>query len=367
MAAVGIDGQILRAESFRGIRKPISDLQQDIPPILKCGTCDQGQTGERLPSQSERGILREYGRTRVARLGCNDSAVSVVLAGFPCASCAARSLYSSGRPALTFFPTESLRLSEEFFAGNSNASGCFPPPRPASRLISVKHKGKAKAAFRRMTFRALGIYWVLGLLLLIVSHFLLPGILVPGVIALTGLLIGFTLFAGYFFRDPDAQVPAGDGLIVAPGHGTVDVIDETEELLVMGGRCRRVSIFLSVFNVHVQQAPVAGTVIRVVHTPGQFLNAMKLESAALNENVIIGFQTSEPACGPVAIKLITGLIARRIIPWVEEGDAVAKGERISLIQFGSRVDIYLPLQAKVAVALGDRVVGGETVVARLQG
>ncbi len=218
-----------------------------------------------------------------------------------------------------------------------------------------------------MMLRALGIYWVLGLLLIMVSRFLIPGILVTGVFALTGLLLGFALFAGYFFRDPDAQVPVGNGLIVAPGHGTVDVIDETDEPSVMGGRCRRVSIFLSVFNVHVQQAPVSGTVIRVRHTPGQFLNAMKLESAALNENVLIGFQTSEPGCGPVAIKLITGLIARRIIPWVQEGDTVAKGERISLIQFGSRVDIYLPLQAKVAVALGDRVVGGETVVARLEG
>ena len=233
--------------------------------------------------------------------------------------------------------------------------------------MSVKHKGKAKAAFHRIMLWALGIYWILGLLLILVSRFFIPGILVAGVITLTGLLIGFALFAGYFFRDPEAQVPVGSGLIVAPGHGTVDVIDETEESSVLGGRCRRVSIFLSVFNVHVQQAPVAGTVIRVRHTPGQFLNAMKLESAALNENVLIGFQTSEPACGPVAIKLITGLIARRIIPWVQEGDVVAKGERVSLIQFGSRVDIYLPLQAKVAVALGDRVVGGETVVARLEG
>jgi phosphatidylserine decarboxylase len=231
----------------------------------------------------------------------------------------------------------------------------------------VKHKGKAKAAFRRMMLRALAIYWVLGLLLIGVSHFLFPAILMTGVVSLTALLVAFALFAGYFFRDPDAQVPAGHGLIVSPGHGTVDVIDETDEPTVMGGRCRRVSIFLSVFNVHVQQAPVAGTVTLVRHTPGQFLNALKLESAALNENVLIGFQTSEPACGPLAIKLITGLIARRIIPWVQAGDIVAKGERVSLIQFGSRVDIYLPLQAKIAVALGDRVVGGETIVARLEG
>ena len=94
---------------------------------------------------------------------------------------------------------------------------------------------------------------------------------------------------------------------------------------------------------------------------------MKLESAALNENVVIGFQASEPDGGPVAIKLITGLIARRIVPWVQTGDVVAKGERVSLIQFGSRVDLYLPLKARIAVSLGDRVVGGETVMARLDG
>ena len=122
----------------------------------------------------------------------------------------------------------------------------------------MKHKGKAKAAFRRMMIRALGIYWVLGFLLIAINRFLVPGLLIPGVISLTGLLLGFALFAGYFFRDPDAQVPVGNGLIVSPGHGTVDVIDETDEPSVMGGRCRRVSIFLSVFNVHVQQAPVAG-------------------------------------------------------------------------------------------------------------
>jgi phosphatidylserine decarboxylase len=177
--------------------------------------------------------------------------------------------------------------------------------------MSVKHKGKAKAAFHRIMLWALGIYWILGLLLIMVSRFFILGILAAGVITLTGLLIGFALFAGYFFRDPEAQVPVGSGLIVAPGHGTVDVIDETEESSVLGGRCRRVSIFLSVFNVHVQQAPVAGTVIRVRHTPGQFLNAMKLESAALNENVLIGFQTSEPACGPVAM---LPACAERVLP-----------------------------------------------------
>jgi phosphatidylserine decarboxylase len=222
-----------------------------------------------------------------------------------------------------------------------------------------------------MMLRALGVYWVLGLILVAVhlvgDRFLPSGLLIAGVLGITGLLAAFALFAGYFFRDPDAQVPPGPGLVVSPAHGTVDVIDEVDEPLILGGRCRRVSIFLSVFNVHVQQAPVAGPVTLVRHTPGQFLNALKLESAALNENVVIGFQASEPDCGPVAIKLITGLIARRIVPWVQTGDVVAKGERVSLIQFGSRVDLYLPLKARIAVSLGDRVVGGETVMARLDG
>lgn len=246
------------------------------------------------------------------------------------------------------------------------------PSTPAALYAaSVKHKGKAQAAFRRMMLRALGIYWVLGLILVVVhlaaGRFLHPRGLVGGVLAITGLLVAFALFAGYFFRDPEAQVPAGDGLVVSPAHGTVDVIDEVEEPAVLGGRCRRISIFLSVFNVHVQQAPVAGVVTLVRHTPGQFLNALKLESAALNENVVIGFRSSDPDCGPVAIKLITGLIARRIVPWVQTGDPVAKGERVSLIQFGSRVDLYVPLRARVTVALGDRVVGGETIMARLDG
>jgi len=231
----------------------------------------------------------------------------------------------------------------------------------------VKHEGKARAAFHRILLRAGAVAVGLGAVLLAASLLLGGGVPIVAGLILTGVLIAFALFAGHFFRDPDARVPFGPGLVVAPAHGTVDVIDEVEERTVMGGRCRRVSIFLSVFNVHVQQAPVAGTVSLVRHTPGQFLNALKLESAALNENVMVGFRSTEPDCGPVAIKLIAGLIARRIIPWVREGDTVAKGERVSLIRFGSRVDLYLPLAARVSVVLGDRVVGGETVMARLEG
>lgn len=181
--------------------------------------------------------------------------------------------------------------------------------------------------------------------------------------AFLGLLA--TVFTLYFFRDPNPRVPSEPGLVVAPGHGKVDVVDQLEESSVMGGRCHRISIFLSVFDVHVQQAPVAGTVTGVRHQPGKFLNALNTESAAHNENVLIGFRSTDGAGTPVGVRLIAGLIARRIVPWLQAGETVQRGERISLIQFGSRVDLYVPLSATVVVRPGQRVVGGETVMARL--
>ena len=176
----------------------------------------------------------------------------------------------------------------------------------------------------------------------------------------------FGIFTLYFFRDPEARVPAGPNLVLSPGHGKVDAIDEMDEPIFMGGRCKRISMFLSVLNVHVQNTPVAGQVKYVKHTSGKFLNAMAAESAAENENVLIGFDSAERPGQKIGARLIAGLIARRIIPWVQEGETVARGERMSLIQFGSRVDVYLPLSAKIQVKLGDKTVGGETVIATLE-
>jgi len=222
----------------------------------------------------------------------------------------------------------------------------------------MKHAGRASKAANRMLGMAAGAVVVLALALWLLG---VPPVGTLGV--LLGPLLLFAGFNAYFFRDPDAQVPKGAGLVVSPAHGTVDVVDEVDEPLVMKGRCRRVSIFLSVVDVHVQQAPVAGKVTRVTHTPGLFLNALDTESADKNENVLLGFDASEPGRGPVAVRLLAGLIARRILPWVAVGDKVAKGERISLIQFGSRVDLYLPMEAQVQATLGQKVVGGETVLA----
>jgi len=228
----------------------------------------------------------------------------------------------------------------------------------------VKHSGKASVA----ALRLIGITFVAVIVLLAVA-FLAKylGAFVLGMAwVLFSLLVIFTAFTFYFFRDPDPMVPAGANLVLSPGHGTVDVIDTTTEPEIMGGQCQRVSIFLSVFNVHVQNSPVAGRISFFKHTSGQYLNALKSDCGLYNENVLIGIDAVEPSGEKIGVRLIAGLIARRIVPWIAQNDVVLRGERISLIQFGSRVDVYLPMRAKIKVKLGDKVVGGETVIASFE-
>lgn len=223
----------------------------------------------------------------------------------------------------------------------------------------MKHAGKARQAGIRIILISLVI--VLGIALV---GSLLIGTLHPALlISVLGLWLVFLVFSLSFFRDPEPAVPADPQSFVAPGHGTVDVIDELDEKVFMGGRCQRISIFLSVFDVHVQNAPVSGRISYQKHCPGKFVNAMRSDCGSYNENVLIGFESSDQPGERVGVRLIAGLIARRIVPWVKEGDLARKGERISLIQFGSRVDLFLPPTVKVRVKLGDKVKGGETVMA----
>jgi phosphatidylserine decarboxylase len=228
----------------------------------------------------------------------------------------------------------------------------------------VKHSGKALYAALKMTG------WSgAAVIALLVAAFLgkTIGALILGAAGvLAGLWVLFVLFTFYFFRDPEPRVPAGANLVIAPGHGKVDAIDTTTEPEFMGGECQRISIFLSVIDVHVQNAPVTARVAFFKHTPGQYLNALNADSAKFNENVLIGLEAVEPPGEKVGVRLIAGLIARRIVPWVGQNDPVQRGERISLIQFGSRVDVYLSLKAKIKVKLGDKVVGGETVLAQFE-
>ena len=227
----------------------------------------------------------------------------------------------------------------------------------------MKHSGKAVlAALRLIGLAGAAVIALLvgALLAKVIGTFLLQHYFIW---ALVGLWVLFTAFTFYFFRDPDPMVPAGPDLVIAPGHGKVDVIDTTTETEFMGGECQRISIFLSVIDVHVQCAPVTGRVAFFKHTPGQYLSAMKTDSARFNENVLIGLDAAEPQGEKVGVRLIAGLIARRIVPWINQNDTVQRGERISLIQFGSRVEVYLPSRAKIKVKLGDKVIGGETVIA----
>jgi phosphatidylserine decarboxylase len=226
----------------------------------------------------------------------------------------------------------------------------------------MKHSGRArKAAFKLILITLVGgaILWVL----LWLGFLIAASLLTVALPVLLGLWVLFTIFTLYFFRDPNPVVPAGPNRVLAPGHGKVDVVDKTTEMEVMGGECHRISIFLSVIDIHVQNAPVTGRISFYKYTVGEFMNAVRSECAQHNENVLLGFEASEPAGLKMAVRLIAGVIARRIVPFVKLGDEVAKGERISLIQFGSRADIYLPLKAQVKVKVGDRAVGGETVLA----
>jgi len=226
----------------------------------------------------------------------------------------------------------------------------------------MKHAGKATEAALRLIYWTL--FFLLALMLASVLAKFLGGVLVHVAAGLLGLWVLFGLFCFYFFRDPEPVIPSAPEVIVSPAHGKVDLIDEIEEPEFMGGPCRRVSIFLSVFDVHVQRVPVAGRLMFQKHTAGQFLNAMRTDSAAYNDNLLVGFESTERAGERVAVRLIAGLIARRIILWTDPGATVARGERLSLIQFGSRCELLLPLDTRVVVALGQSVRGGETVAAR---
>lgn len=226
----------------------------------------------------------------------------------------------------------------------------------------MKHEGRARQSAFKLIFLALIIVAVIGALGFFAT--IIGPILVTVSICLFFVWIVFSIFTLYFFRDPTARTPTGVGCVVAPGHGKVDVIDQIDEPVFMQGRCHRISIFLSVIDIHVQNAPISGKVAFVKETEGKFLSALKAaECCQYNENVYIGMDSTEYSGEKLGLKLMAGLIARRIVPFVKVGDDVARGERISLIQFGSRCDIYIPLSYNVSIRMGDKVVGGETVLA----
>jgi phosphatidylserine decarboxylase len=183
--------------------------------------------------------------------------------------------------------------------------------------------------------------------------------------ALVLLPVLLAVFFLWFFRDPARTIPAGPGQIVSPGDG---VVTEAEWIETTMGSRLRLSIFLNVFDVHVNRSPIAGEVTLVDYRKGGFMNAMSPESGLTNEQTMIVVRSTETQSGAsyeVAFKQIAGLLARRIVCNVKAGDRLERGQRMGLIKFGSRVDILIPAEAQLMVKTGTRVKGGSTVVAVL--
>jgi phosphatidylserine decarboxylase len=176
-------------------------------------------------------------------------------------------------------------------------------------------------------------------------------------VALVVLPILLAAFFLWFFRDPNRVIPQAPGQIVSPGDG---LVTEAEWIETTSGSRLRLSIFLNVFDVHVNRSPVSGTVKVVEFRPGEFLNAMKPESVLHNEQTLVVIDAGDY---DVSFKQIAGLLARRIVCNVKVGDRVERGQRVGLIKFGSRVDVLLPAEAELRVKTGMRVRGGSTVLA----
>jgi len=171
------------------------------------------------------------------------------------------------------------------------------------------------------------------------------------------ILIFLGLFVLYFFRNPRRKIPMAEGLVLSPADGRVmEIVEESLD----GTIGWRISIFLAIWNVHVQRAPVSGRVADVVYRPGRFYAAMRSAASRENEQNIIYIHTPG---GTIVFKQIAGAIARRVICWKREGEEISRGELMGLIRFGSRVDVWLPLEARVAVKRGDNVKGGESILA----
>ena len=195
-------------------------------------------------------------------------------------------------------------------------------------------------------------------------YFGLPPLVLGGVALLAHwivvgiVLVGLAAFVFYFFRDPERVITDEPGAVVSPADGRVVVITDEE---CAGRAGKRISIFLAIWNFHVNRSPAAGTILKMDYRPGKFLAAMMARASTENEQNVISLST---ASGEMVFKQIAGLIARRVVCWKKPGDVVDRGERIGLVRFGSRVDLWVPRGVEILVALGDDVKGGSSVLAR---
>jgi phosphatidylserine decarboxylase len=197
-------------------------------------------------------------------------------------------------------------------------------------------------------------------ILLAVTAFAWP-VFRPYAIALVFLDLLGIVFVRFFFRDPERAVPPDPSVIVSAADGLVVSVDDMDEPDFQLGRRRRIAVFLSVFDVHVNRSPVAARVLKTSHKPGEFLDVRHPECSTRNEALSWLLETDH---GPVAVRQIAGLVARRIVAWTKEGGTLARGERFGMIRFGSRTEVFLPFDCEVLVKPGDRVQGALTPIAR---
>ncbi|MBI4481714.1 MAG: phosphatidylserine decarboxylase [Acidobacteria bacterium] len=180
--------------------------------------------------------------------------------------------------------------------------------------------------------------------------------------ALGLVFLALTLFMAFFFRDPERETDEAEDRMIAPADGKVIWQGEEANPLYPENRCKKLSIFLSPWDVHVNRSPVDGLIRKVVHQRGQFKAAFLPETSEVNEQNVIEIQGRDTT---VVMKQIAGILARRCVLWVREGETVRRGQRIGMIRFGSRTDVLMPAGAEFLVQLGEKVKAGETAIARI--
>jgi len=198
--------------------------------------------------------------------------------------------------------------------------------------------------------------WILAIL----AVFAIVGSLLTVWLLLFFLLLLFCTLA--FFRDPNRSVPSDPNLVVAAADGRITDIVELDENEILNAKTRRVGIFLSIFDVHTNRAPIDGRITYQQHREGLCVDARRTDCSEKNESMTWAFQNPRVT---IVVRQLTGAIARRIVAWAEVGDELKRGERFVMIRFGSRTEVYLPLAATVVVRVGDHVLGGSTIIAQL--
>ena len=214
-----------------------------------------------------------------------------------------------------------------------------------------------------MSFAREGLPFMIGAAIIAALAFVVAVVLRSWPLWLLAFVLALlTLWVAYFFRDPERNGERGERLVVAPADGKLIMMTEVDEPAFIGGRAMRVSIFMNVFNVHVNRYPVSGVVRYRHYNPGKFLNAAAEKSSLENEQASVGIDTGREK---ILVRQIAGLIARRIVTYPKEGDRAVQGERFGIIRFGSRVDVYVPVNTKLRVKLGQTTTAGVTALGEL--